>query len=437
MILQFNDKHAAFQEKTAKLGFAVFCISAMFSDLISNVIASSVMYLLYAFAICALLFSVIRNNQIVVRKRAVAMLSLWLGFILLFLLLHNQQVANRSFYTTIRWLYFFSMTLILPLCPKKWYSGFLKILGSLTLVNIFFVFFFLVFKSKYSIMYRLWGFWPTGTQGGAAGYRAGIASHYSENAMVMAVGMIVFASFLIANWGRIRKTKCFKYAVFVLAAMVGIVLTAKRAHLLFGFMAILFGYFIYKPEMRKKNFFRVIFAAVLAVAVFSILASMIPAIGYIYERFATAGEDQESQTRFEMWALAIDNFLEHPILGIGWGGFKYEFHDHLYNPAVRDERYAFLNAHNVYIQMLCECGIVGILMFWGNALFLFFRTIRLFAGKCIKYTTEYEVAIFSIMMQTFFYLYCFTGNCLYDMMFSYMTIAIGFSVGLYTQKKLI
>lgn len=286
-------------------------------------------------------------------------------------------------------------------------------------------------------MYRLWGFWPTGTQGGAAGYRAGIASHYSENAMVMAVGMIVFASFLIANWGRIRKTKCFKYAVFVLAAMVGIVLTAKRAHLLFGFMAILFGYFIYKPEMRKKNFFRVIFAAVLAVAVFSILASMIPAIGYIYERFAAAGEDQESQTRFEMWALAIDNFLEHPLLGIGWGGFKYEFHDHLYNPAARDERYAFLNAHNVYIQMLCECGIVGILMFWGNALFLFFRTIRLFVRKCIEYTTEYEVAIFSIMMQTFFYLYCFTGNCLYDMMFSYMTIAIGFSVGLYTQKKLI
>lgn len=436
MILQYNNKNTTLQEKSAKLGFAVFCISAMFSDFISVVLPDKIIYFLYFSAIGLLTFSVIINKQIVIKKSSITMISGLLLFILVFLLLHSAQIAHRSFYTTIRWLYFFSMILILPICPKRWYNGFLKILGSLTLINVFFCVFFLIFKSKYSIMKNFWGFWPTGTASGTEGYRAGIASHYSENAMIMAVGLIVFSSFFIAYMGRIKKIKCIKYIVLMLVLVTGILLTAKRAHLLFSFMAILMVYFIYKPEMRKKNFFRILLIFGIVIALFSALARMIPTVSYIYERFTTAGEDQESQTRFEMWKLAINNFKEHPLLGIGWGGFKYEFHDHLYNPAVRDERYAFLNAHNVYIQLLCECGIVGLLLFLGNAIFLFIKSILLFKRKIIQYTTEYEIAVFSIIMQTFFYLYCLTGNCLYDMMFSYQAIAIGLLIGLYTQKKL-
>ena len=100
-------------------------------------------------------------------------------------------------------------------------------------------------------MKGIWGYWPTGTEIGTLGYRAGITSHYSINAMVLAVGLIVFTSFLIANWNKKNKINVLIIDLFLLT----ILLTTKRAHLLFGFLAILVGLFLHKPEDRKKNFF--------------------------------------------------------------------------------------------------------------------------------------------------------------------------------------
>lgn len=416
----------------AKIGFAVLSITIVFDDLVSMVLPGILRYALWLFAVVCLICPALDSDKFILKINPIRKITLWLIFVPIFVLLRNKLLLFKGAYTTIRWLYLFSLVLIIPLSPKRLYKSYIKILGGCTFITMFFALFFFFFKGKYSIMKGIWGYWPTGTENGTLGYRAGITSHYSINAMVLAVGLIVFTSFLIANWNKKNKINVLIIGLFLLT----ILLTTKRAHLLFGFLAILVGLFLHKPEDRKKNFFKITFAALLIVILFIIMAKFVPIIGQVYERFTNAGEDNETKTRFNMWKLAIDNFLEHPIVGLGWGGFPLEFNEHLYNPAVWEERYAFLHAHNVYFQILCECGIIGTFLFFGNALYLYKETVVLFKRK-LNHTNDYCVAIFSVMMQTFFYLYCATGNCLYDIMFGYFTIAIGLSIGLYTQKNII
>ena len=43
-------------------------------------------------------------------------------------------------------------------------------------------------------MFTIWGYWPTGTNNGLVGFRAGIANHYSENAMYIVTTLIIVIS---------------------------------------------------------------------------------------------------------------------------------------------------------------------------------------------------------------------------------------------------
>lgn len=159
--------------------------------------------------------------------------------------------------------------------------------------------------------------------------------------------------------------------------------------------------------------------------------------GISFKVKALIGSDEESNTRFMMWALALKNFKENPLIGIGWNGYKYQFYHFLYNPAVRAERYAYLNAHNVYLQLLCETGILGFLIFMSGAIELFVRTLKLLK-KNIRdsFSIGSKGTIFFVLtMQIFFWLYSLTGNCLYDTMFGFYSVSIGFVLGYLVQKK--
>ena len=106
-----------------------------------------------------------------------------------------------------------------------------------------------------------------------------------------------------------------------------------------------------------------------------------------------------------MWAIAIDYFKQNPIIGLGWGRFS----------AVNLHEW---KAHNIYLQLLAETGILGFVVF----AFFFISTlingwqylkwIRI-NGKTMDGNEELHM-MFSIAMQIFFLLYGITGNPLYD-----------------------
>mgnify|MGYP000158085205 CR=1 FL=1 len=61
------------------------------------------------------------------------------------------------------------------------------------------------------------------------------------------------------------------------------------------------------------------------------------------------GEDI-STGRFDLYEIAYKAFSQSPIFGIGAGLFKEVTH-------------AYTDVHNAYLQVLCEQGIIGLILF--------------------------------------------------------------------------
>ena len=66
--------------------------------------------------------------------------------------------------------------------------------------------------------------------------------------------------------------------------------------------------------------------------------------------------------RLDLWSHAIDLFKKHPILGVGWGGFRFTVPEGL----------KFKDAHNLYMKTLSEQGIIGLILL----LFIFFMSLK-------------------------------------------------------------
>lgn len=77
--------------------------------------------------------------------------------------------------------------------------------------------------------------------------------------------------------------------------------------------------------------------------------------------------------RYYIWEAGIKTFLEKPILGYGSGGVNMAIGDN-YDPVIKDKYLPrTFNAHNQFLQLLIELGIIGFSCF----LTMYFIAIRL------------------------------------------------------------
>jgi len=105
---------------------------------------------------------------------------------------------------------------------------------------------------------------------------------------------------------------------------------------------------------------------------------------------AAAGKETSVRQRIMIWRIGLLMFKDHPIIGQGIGTFKYHYLNYqgkfFENPANKN----LINlavwareAHNEYVQILAETGILGFLC-WMWLLFTFFR------GRYISFKEERE-----------------------------------------------
>lgn len=76
--------------------------------------------------------------------------------------------------------------------------------------------------------------------------------------------------------------------------------------------------------------------------------------------------------RMKLWSRAINLFKEHPVFGIGWGKFRLYLTD-TYNYLNEGQ---LSNVHNNYLQLLCETGIVGLILYTGPLFYMLYRTVK-------------------------------------------------------------
>lgn len=243
-----------------------------------------------------------------------------------------------------------------------------------------------------------------------SGCMPGLTSHYSTNGMFLAIGLLISCSKMIANNDEKKKWLYNIQAVFFLIALL---LTGKRAHLLFSVFGIYVVYSIvtFVRDKHRFNAFFKILGIILIIGIIGVIVlSVFPALAIVFARLQQYGNIDSG--RFFIWQQAWNEFENNPVLGIGWKSFASTYYGFFSKDKIYD-------VHNVYIQLLCETGIIGFsiyILWFGNLL-----KGSIHQMKCLisnDYVSEQEKfwSIFAVGYQIFFLLYCITGNPLYDKM---------------------
>jgi O-antigen ligase/Flp pilus assembly protein TadD len=118
----------------------------------------------------------------------------------------------------------------------------------------------------------------------------------------------------------------------------------------------------------------------------------------------------QGETRFTIWGMAWQGFLERPIFGWGQEGFNYVFNKY-YEPSLFNQEPWFDRAHNAFIDWLIAGGIIGFLLYtslYPVALWLIWRKESSFSGT--------EKSIFTGLLAA----YAFHNLFVFDNLVSYV-----------------
>lgn len=230
----------------------------------------------------------------------------------------------------------------------------------------------------------------------------GLAPHYSTNAMYLSVALGVPFSYYV-----VKKDN--KFFGILLLMFIALLLTGKRGPTIFVLLSMFLSYIFLNKNKGIKPVVKVIFMVLLGGISLILVADYIPELLNVFNRFIeTYNKGDIGGGRYLLRLLAIHYFRKDFLFGIGWDGFRF------LNNGIPGLKNA--SVHCVYLQLICEVGIVGCIPF-----FLFmFCSYYYIVGTLLRVISHSRnsvrsiALVYSIYMQTFFLLYCFTGNPLYD-----------------------
>ncbi len=108
--------------------------------------------------------------------------------------------------------------------------------------------------------------------------------------------------------------------------------------------------------------------------------------------------------RLEISESVVPMIKDFPVFGTGWGNFMYMYPK--YAPPEYSDRVILGNAHNDWLEMTSESGMVGALIFFGALLFYLVRAIKLWFRREDSFATGLGVgvifAVISISIHSFF-----------------------------------
>lgn len=290
-----------------------------------------------------------------------------------------------------------------------WPSKMIKAACILSLIYIIGTFIFFLFPNLYDTMVSFWGYYPNGSEMGSYGYRVGFADNHTANGSYCVFLFLIAGTLLITNTVKKRDKKwCI---LFLILSFVAVVLTTKRAHLVFSLGVLLVVYYFFSPRRLNNKIFNLLVTVVGVLFVIEFLKD-IPAFSGIFEGFTDQGSDI-SNGRYVYWLYAIELFSDNPLFGIGWLGFRFNSSNLILG--TNTGNIGYVDAHNVYVQLLCEVGLIG-------AIFVIFMFIHFISSTIRTYKrfrrklnpNEIQILAISVALQLFCLIYGWTGNFLYD-----------------------
>ncbi|WP_196603213.1 O-antigen ligase family protein [Pectinatus haikarae] len=158
-------------------------------------------------------------------------------------------------------------------------------------------------------------------------------------------------------------------------------------------MAIAFGIFIYTDEKKARLIIGVFFilaviilgftyargaclsivAVIAAYGIFCKKKIILPLVAVLavlmyldtalFDRMTSVFTtiDTSSELRLALWESTVEMVLDHPLLGIGWGAYYFVYPS--YDFYMQGNFIKIVHAHNMYLNIAAETGIIGLLSF--------------------------------------------------------------------------
>lgn len=351
---------------------------------------------------------------------------------------NNISISNGS---GLIWFVQFFCTIIFVLIVlsysnQYWTNTTLSVISFFGLLYSFATIIFWLIPSLYEIVYPFLRSMSS-SQITEAGYKSGLTIHYSTNGMYIALGFLASGCLALD-----RKNKRWCYAAII--CLLALVLTSKRAHLAFGLAAFGVSYLIYNSNKKVSSFGKLLLVSVSAVVALYIISFVNADILDVFARFGEMSKDDTMNGRSGFYALCIDMFRANQLTGQGWGSYTVYFNQTVDGARYVADGFKTMNAHNVFLQVLAEEGLIGFVLLFGTLFAVLFITIfQLFKlnhllSSChnVVLNNCRTLLAASAGFQLFFLMYCCTGNPLYDMqMYIPFIFALGIKCSVSYQLK--
>lgn len=182
---------------------------------------------------------------------------------------------------------------------------------------------------------------------------AGITGQTSTNALFLSIGAF-FCIYKI----RIRPEKHIAYYAALISMLLAVLLTQRRASFFILLLIV-----IYMLSSKKHLFRNIMILGFLILLLLIFGVDWIPGMTSLLGKFeAKSIGDSIIGARGRLWKIATDLFWEKPLIGYGIC---------TYSSLVPGAS----SAHNAYLQVLCEMGLIGSIAFFAPYVYCFFRSM--------------------------------------------------------------
>ncbi len=219
----------------------------------------------------------------------------------------------------------------------------------------------------------------------------GITPIQSINAIYISVFIgCIFSRLMCKKGNKILNILLFVFSI------IALFLCSKRGVMIAVFVAMLFViiYLHIKDKNKKFNIVKTIKKVVPIILIIVLVVFFIEkyfnTATYIFERFFT--QEDITTGRADLYVDVWEYIKESPIIG---------------NGILTTQEMLNTYAHNIYLQLFCEAGIIGLIVFLIMNISIFHRVCKL---KKVKD----EKVILAIFFFVLFLVYGFTGNPLFD-----------------------
>jgi O-Antigen ligase. len=381
------------KQKINIMNLSIICISIYIFFWTFSII--DVRYFLYLSIILAVFNTIINKFYIVINR--INGLLLIIAIYSLISLFYTKEVNAGLRFVIILFFLFFYLSLLIGNINSCFFS--INIILSFALIHVIMILLQFIIPSNILVIANQLltkSAFQEEYVNLSYGYYSGIAGFNSMAGFFSAIVIgIIFPKFVFNRNEKINgKLKSLLLLLITVSAFFALILTEKRGI----FIAAIISFFVIMILSLFRKNKKIFLISIILILFFFIILNNSKPTQELLNRFLIIDNDFTSG-RDIIYKKVFESSFNNILLGNGIGS--------VYGIIA-------IGAHNIYLQILCDNGIIGLILYFIMFIYSLRITILLLYNRKNLDVKEEKALYFSLYLQILFLIYGFTGNPLYD-----------------------